>query len=134
MFRVDEPIPGTSQLLTTVLHVDAYEAPMRWHASAAIQVAPQIFLPFHECDHAQRRLMAARVIELLTGVGHFESRTAEAHPFSLHGFVYVNDAESVRIAQRRQVLPDYVVPMGHIDTITMEEAIDGYGFNPNRTN
>lgn len=130
--RADEALPGTNWLIATTLTVDAYTAPLRWHACAALQVAPQLFVPYEELEHEQRRALCHACMRLLDGVGVLATRYAETAPYSFHLLQRLSDQEALRVAQRRQVLPDFYLPMGHIDTITREEAIDGYGWNADR--
>lgn len=131
-YRVDSPVTGTNLLLTTVLTVDAYQPNYRWHAEASLQSRPQVFIPYQHLTYQQKRLLAAEVMALLQGVGIQTTRCAEAHYYSLHGFVQLTDEELLHVAQRRLVVEDYTAPMGMVDVVEAEEAIDGYGFNPDR--
>lgn len=129
--RQDKPL-GNGMLLTTVLAVDAFGDKVEWHASAALQIAPQVFVPFEELDYKEKRILCEECFHLLANVGEQCTQYAEAHFFSFHMKRRVTDLESLRVAQRRIVLPDITAKMGHIDTITAEEAIDGYGYRAER--
>lgn len=131
-FRIDAAVTGANLLLTTVLTLDAYQPNYRWHASAALQSAPQVFIPYASLTYQQKRLLANEVVALLADVGIATTRCAEAHYYSLHGFVRLTDEELLHVAQRRLVVEDYTAPMGMVDVVEAEEAIDGYGFNPDR--
>ena len=132
VYRKDEPGLSGTRLLTTVLTLEAFSAPYQWHVSAAFQITPQVFLPYEELLHLEKRTLANACMKLLEGVGLPETRYAEAHPYSLHCFQWLKDSETIRVGQRRLVVDDFISPMGSITPIGREEAIDGYGWNPDR--
>ena len=130
-FREDQSLrPGF--IVTTVLTVDLFDNQKMWHAMAALQCAPQVFIPFDELSRDEIRLLCRKAIGLVTGVGVEATQYAERQPHSFHVLRMLTDAEYFQALARRSAVVDVTLYQGHIDTIGLEQARFEYGVNADK--